>query len=129
MVLVYMYQIILVEPAGKAYYWLGRKRLGKRQAGESQGARLATQAWGRRGGPCQRSKHHAPHSGSETPHLIVRPLITLHDELMSSGDEHQAVRVVELLRDVLKKKTQDCGAKKQRHAGGAQAEARRNKTI
>jgi len=35
-------------------------------------------------------------------HLIVRPLVTLHDELMSSGDEHQPIRVVELLRDVLR---------------------------
>lgn len=29
------------------------------------------------------------------------PLVSLHDELVRSGDEHQPVRVVELLRDVL----------------------------
>ena len=36
-------------------------------------------------------------------YLIVSPLVALHDELVSSGDEHQAVGVVELLRDVLTK--------------------------
>lgn len=36
-------------------------------------------------------------------YLIVSPLVTLHDELVSSGDEHQAVGVVKLLRDVLAK--------------------------
>lgn len=33
--------------------------------------------------------------------LIVGPLVALHHQLMSSGNEHQTIRVVELLRDIL----------------------------
>lgn len=35
-------------------------------------------------------------------YLIVSPLVAFHHQLVSSGDEHQAIGVVELLRDVLK---------------------------
>jgi hypothetical protein len=32
---------------------------------------------------------------------IMRPVVTIHDKLMCSGNQFQVVRVIELLRDIL----------------------------